>query len=55
MVKSLYRSKSGCIKANRGNRCEIGQYFFKNSPYASDNIVILVGLTGKIRGQAISP
>jgi len=32
---------------------KLGSISLKNSPYASDNIVILVGLTGKIRGQAI--
>jgi chemotaxis protein CheX len=31
----------------------LGKVFLKTSPYASEDIVIIVGLTGKIRGQAI--
>lgn len=31
----------------------LGKVYLKESPYKSDNIVILVGLTGAIRGQAI--
>ncbi len=32
---------------------KIGKVFLKNSPYKSEDIVIMVGLTGNIRGQAI--
>lgn len=32
---------------------KLGKVYIKNSPYKSDNIIIIVGLTGKIRGQAI--
>lgn len=32
---------------------KLGKVYLKESPYSSENIVILVGLTGKIRGQAI--
>lgn len=31
----------------------LGKVYFKNSPYQSESIVIMVGLTGKIRGQAV--
>lgn len=31
----------------------LGKVYLKNSPYRSDDIVIMIGLTGKIRGQAI--
>lgn len=32
---------------------KLGKVFLKTSPYKSEDIIIMVGLTGKIRGQAI--
>lgn len=32
---------------------KLGSVFLKTSPYNSDNVIIIVGLTGKIRGQAV--
>jgi len=32
---------------------KLGKVYLKESPYKSDSILILVGLTGSIRGQAI--
>lgn len=32
---------------------KLGSISLKDSPYTSDNIAIIVGLTGKIRGQAV--
>lgn len=32
---------------------KLGKVFLKNSPYKSEDLIIMVGLTGKIRGQAI--
>lgn len=32
---------------------KLGKVFLKNSPYESEDILIMVGLTGKLRGQAI--
>ncbi len=31
----------------------LGKVFLKNSPYQGESILIIVGITGKIRGQAI--
>jgi chemotaxis protein CheX len=31
---------------------KLGKVYLKTSPYSSEDIVIMVGLTGKIRGQA---
>lgn len=31
----------------------LGKVFIKDSPYRGDNIVIIVGLTGKIKGQVL--
>lgn len=32
---------------------KLGKVFLKDSPYRSDTIAIIVGLTGKIRGQVV--
>jgi len=32
---------------------KLGKVYLKDSPYKSDSILILVGLTGSIRGQAV--
>jgi chemotaxis protein CheX len=32
---------------------KLGKVYLKNSPYKSEDLIIMVGLTGKIRGQAI--
>ena len=32
---------------------KLGKVYLKNAPYASEDIIIMVGLTGKIRGQVI--
>jgi len=36
-----------------GIEARLGKVYLKDSPYKSDNILVIVGLTGKIRGQAI--
>lgn len=41
------------LKQITGIDAKLGKIFAKTSPYASDNILIIVGLTGKIRGQAV--
>lgn len=32
---------------------KLGKVYIKNAPYQSEDVIIMVGLTGKIRGQAI--
>ena len=32
---------------------KLGKVYLKTAPYSSEDIIIMVGLTGKIRGQAI--
>ena len=32
---------------------KLGKVYLKNSPYKSEDILIMVGLTGKLRGQAV--
>lgn len=32
---------------------KLGRVYMKSSPYSSDNVLVIVGLTGKMRGQTI--
>ena len=41
------------LKQIAGIDAQLGNVYIKKSPYTGDNILIFVGLTGKIRGQAI--
>lgn len=36
-----------------GKEAALGKVQIKNSPYNSDTVVVIVGLTGKLKGQAI--
>lgn len=36
-----------------GNKPVLGQVYLKKTPYESMNIAVIVGLTGKIRGQVV--
>lgn len=52
-INPFIEASRAVLKQIAGIDVTLGSISLKNSPYASDNIVILVGLTGKIRGQAI--
>lgn len=41
------------IKQIASMEAKLGKVFLKTAPYRSEDIIIMVGLTGKIRGQAI--
>lgn len=41
------------LKQIAGINATLGKIYLKDSPYRSDSVVIIVGLTGSIRGQAI--
>lgn len=36
-----------------GNKPELGKVYIRKTPFASDNVAVIVGLTGTIRGQVI--
>ena len=36
-----------------GIEAKLGKVYIKSSPYTSDNVLVIVGLTGKMRGQTI--
>lgn len=52
-INPFIEASQAVIKQIVGLDTKLGKIFVKNSPYASDNILIIVGLTGKIRGQAV--
>ncbi|HHV29188.1 chemotaxis protein CheX [Acetivibrio mesophilus] len=52
-INPFIEASQTVLKQIAGIDAKLGSVSLKNSPYTSDNIVILVGLTGKIRGQAI--
>jgi len=41
------------LKSVAGLEIKLGKIFMKDSPYNSDCIIIIIGITGKIRGQVI--
>lgn len=41
------------LKSVAGIDIKLGKIFIKDSPYNSDSVVIIIGITGKIRGQVI--
>ncbi|HOM01638.1 MAG TPA: chemotaxis protein CheX [Acetivibrio sp.] len=52
-INPFIEASQTVLKKIAGIDVKLGSVTLKSSPYTSDNIVILVGLTGKIRGQAI--
>lgn len=52
-INPFIEASQAVLKQIAGIEARLGNVFLKNSPYQSDAVVIIVGLTGKIRGQAI--
>jgi chemotaxis protein CheX len=52
-INPFIEASQTVIKQISGIDAKLGKVYLKTSPYKGDNIVIIVGLTGKIRGQAI--
>lgn len=52
-INPFIEASQTVLKQIAGIDAKLGNVSLKDSPYTSDNIVIFVGLTGKIRGQAI--
>lgn len=41
------------LRQMTGLNVKLGKVYLKDSPYKSDNVMVIVGLTGKMRGQVI--
>ncbi|HHW49312.1 MAG TPA: chemotaxis protein CheX [Clostridiaceae bacterium] len=52
-INPFIEASQTVLKQIAGLNVKLGKVYLKNSPYKSDSIVIIVGLTGKMRGQAI--
>jgi len=52
-INPFIEASQAVLKQTAGIDAKLGKVFLKNSPYRSDNIIVIVGLTGKIRGHAI--
>ena len=52
-INPFIEASQTVLKQITGIDAKLGKIFIKDSPYVSDNILIIVGLTGKIRGQAV--
>lgn len=52
-INPFIEASQSVLMMMTGNKPELGKVYVRNKPFASDNIVVFVGLTGKIRGQVI--
>lgn len=52
-INPFIEASQAVLKQIAGFEAKLGKVYLKNSPYKSDSIVVIVGLTGSIRGQAI--
>jgi len=52
-INPFIEASQSVLMMMTGNKPELGQVYIRKSPFKSDNIAVVVGLTGKIRGQVI--
>lgn len=52
-INPFIEASQTVLKQIAGFDAKLGKVYLKNSPYKSDSIIVIVGLTGNIRGQAI--
>ncbi|MDP4092488.1 MAG: chemotaxis protein CheX [Bacillota bacterium] len=52
-INPFIEASQTVLKQISGIDAKLGKVYLKDSPYKSDNVMIIVGLTGKIRGQTI--
>lgn len=52
-INPFIEASQAVLKQIAGVDAKLGKVYLKESPYTSECVVIIVGLTGKIRGQAI--
>jgi chemotaxis protein CheX len=52
-VNPFIEASQTVLKQIAGIDAKLGKVYLKESPYKSDCIIIMVGLTGKMRGQAM--
>ena len=52
-INPFIEASQAVIQLISGIEAKLGKIFLKDSPYSSDNIIIIVGITGKMRGQVM--
>jgi len=52
-INPFIEASQSVIMMMTGSKPELGKVYIRQTPYESDNIVVIVGLTGNIRGQVI--
>ncbi|MCX7710505.1 MAG: chemotaxis protein CheX [Clostridia bacterium] len=52
-INPFIEASQTVLKTSAGIDAKLGNVFLKTAPYKSDTIVIIIGLTGKIRGQVV--
>ena len=52
-INPFIEASQTVLKQTANIDAKLGSVTLKESPYTSDSVVIIVGLTGKIRGQAV--
>lgn len=52
-INPFIEASQSVLMMMTGNKPELGQVYIRKSPFQSDNIAVIVGLTGKIRGQVV--
>lgn len=52
-INPFIEASQNVLMTTAGIDAKLGKVYVKNSPYKSDSVMVMVGLTGKIRGQAV--
>ncbi len=52
-INPFIEASQTVLKQSAGFDAKLGNVYLKTAPYKSDTIVIIIGLTGKIRGQVV--
>lgn len=52
-INPFIEASQSVLMMMTGSKPELGQVYIRKSPFQSDNIAVIVGLTGKIRGQVV--
>lgn len=52
-INPFIEASQAVFKQMAGTEVKLGRTFIRESPYDSNSIVIIIGVTGKIRGQII--
>ncbi|MCX7774459.1 MAG: chemotaxis protein CheX [Clostridia bacterium] len=52
-INPFIEASQSVLMMMTGNKPNLGQVYLRKSPFQSDNVAVIVGLTGKIRGQVV--